>query len=151
MKKAYHALAEGNPAWDEHTARHPLRADVGHKHRTIVDKRNGKPAVTHFRVLKRFGGFCLLEAVPETGRTHQVRVHAAALGHPLAGDALYGSSIAAQNGIPQKKGGYHPAPLISRPALHARALTFTHPASGETLTFTAEYPEDFSAALAHVK
>lgn len=155
VKKVYHALVEGNPKWTEHTARHPLRANVGHKHRTVVDNRAGKPSETHFRVLKRFGGFCLVEAAPETGRTHQVRVHAAALGHPLVGDAMYGSSIVGRDGIPPIRVVYsiddaqdkHPAPQISRPALHARALTFSHPVSGETLTFRAEYPEDFASAL----
>jgi RluA family pseudouridine synthase len=151
VRKVYHALVEGNPKWDEHTARHPLRANVGHKHRTVVDNRAGKPALTHFRVLKRFDGFCLLEAIPETGRTHQVRVHAAELGHPLLGDSLYGARVA-DSGLdtPDKHGLLDPhRPLISRPALHARSLTFTHPVSGETLTFEAEYPEDLAAVLKH--
>jgi 23S rRNA pseudouridine1911/1915/1917 synthase len=73
-----------------------------------------------------------LEAVPETGRTHQVRAHAAALGFPLLGDTLYGAS---------------PTDLITRPALHAWSLAFTKPASGEQSTFNAPYPEDFRIAL----
>jgi RluA family pseudouridine synthase len=146
VKKIYHALAEGNPKWDEHTARHPLRANVGHKHRTVVDDRAGKPSATHFRVLERFDVetqpiASLLEAIPETGRTHQVRVHAAELGHPLLGDSVYGSRPA----------GYHPAPQIARPALHACALTVLHPASGETVTFSAPYPEDFESALERLR
>ncbi len=132
VKKVYHALVEGNPRWDEHTARHPLHANVGHKHRTIVDNRDGKPSATNFRVLERFDGYCLLEAIPETGRTHQVRVHAAELGHPLLADTLYGSRVT--------RG-------LARPALHARSLTFTHPVSGESLTFEADYPADFASML----
>ncbi len=136
VSKIYHALVEGNPRWDEHTARHPLHVNVGHKHRTIVDNRDGKPSVTNFRVLERFARACLLEAVPETGRTHQVRVHAAALGHPLLADSAYGSRV--------NEG-------LSRPALHAQSLTFQHPASRETVTFTAPYPEDFASALSRLR
>ncbi len=136
VKKVYHALVEGDPKWDEHTARHPLRADVGHHHRTVVDNRRGKPSATHFRVLERFGGACLLEAAPETGRTHQVRVHASELGYPLLGDAGYGSRVTR---------------VLARPALHARSLTFRHPASGESVTFLAPYPADFESALAALR
>lgn len=136
VKKIYHALVEGNPKWDEHTARHPLHVNVGHKHRTIVDDRDGKPSATHFRVLERFARACLLEAVPETGRTHQVRVHAAALGHPLLADSAYGSR--ASEGL-------------GRPALHAQSLTFKHPASQESVTFTAPYPDDFASALSRLR
>jgi RluA family pseudouridine synthase len=136
VKKIYHALVEGNPKWDEHTARHPLHVNVGHKHRTIVDDRAGKPSVTRFRVLERFPSACLVEAMPETGRTHQVRVHAAALGFPLMADSVYGSASSV---------------TIGRPALHARSLTFHHPASRETVAFTAPYPEDFESALARLR
>jgi tRNA pseudouridine32 synthase / 23S rRNA pseudouridine746 synthase len=131
-RKVYHSLCNGIPKWDEHTARHPLRINVGHSHRTMVDHSHGKPSVTHFKVLKRYDNASLLEAVPATGRTHQVRVHAYALGHPLIGDALYSA--------PESD-------LINRPALHALSLTFTHPDSGQSMTFEAPYPEDFSRAI----
>ncbi len=132
VTKIYRALAEGSPAWEEHTARHPLRVNVGHKHRTVVDHRDGKPSVTRFRVLQRLDGFCLLEAVPETGRTHQVRVHAAALGHPLLADSAYGSR--------ETRG-------LTRPALHASTLTVIHPTRGEAITFRAPDPSDFISLL----
>ena len=131
-QKVYHAIVVGVPEWDQHTARHLLRVDVGHSHRTVVDHSKGKSSETAFRVLERYKGFSLLEAVPATGRTHQVRVHTYALGFPLLGDTLYGA--------PETE-------LIARPALHARSLTFTHPASGERVSFTALYPDDFQTAL----
>ncbi len=136
VKKIYQALVVGNPDWDEHTARHPLRVDVGHSHRTVVDDRRGKPSETTFRVLERFNGFSLLEAIPATGRTHQIRVHAFAIGFPLLGDTLYGD----------KK-----TDLISRPALHAESLTITHPVTGERMTFHAPKPEDFNLAVEKIR
>jgi 23S rRNA-/tRNA-specific pseudouridylate synthase len=98
----------------------------------MVDHSHGKPSVTHFKVLKRYDIAALLEAVPASGRTHQVRVHAYALGHPLLGDSLYSAPA---------------SDLINRPALHALSLTFTHPDSGQSMTFEAPYPEDFSRAI----
>ncbi len=133
--KIYHAVVQGLPPWDEKTAEHRLRANVGHKHRTAVDARQGKPAETRFRVLKRYAAHTLLEARLLTGRTHQVRVHAYALGYPLVGDPLYGGDA---------------SELIDRPALHAQTLTITNPSNGESETYTAPYPDDFSKLLEHL-
>lgn len=131
-KKVYHSICVGVPKWDEHTAKHKLRVNVGHSHRTMVDNGHGKPAETAFKVLKRYQNYALLESIPATGRTHQIRVHAYALGFPLLGDSLYSAP---------------PTDLIERPALHAQSLTFTHPVSGERVTFEAPYPEDFKQVL----
>lgn len=128
--KVYHAILEGNPKWEEKIAKHPLRANVGHKHRTMVDQKNGKPSETRYKVIKRYQAGALVEAMPMTGRTHQIRVHAYALGHPLLGDPLYGASE---------------TDLIARPALHARSLTIE--LNGKRNAFTAPYPDDFRAAL----
>jgi len=130
--KIYHAIMEGDPKWDEKITKFPLRANVGKKHRTVVDDKNGKPSETRFKVLKRYLAGALVEAKPMTGRTHQVRVHAYALGHPLLGDILYSAS---------------PTDLIQRPALHAVSLAFTHPTTNERVVFTAEQPRDFVSAL----
>jgi len=130
--KVYHAICTGEPKWDLHVARHPLRIDVGHSHRSMVDNAGGIPAETTFRVLQRFEGFSLLEAVPGTGRTHQIRVHAYALAFPLLGDIQYGAPKTA---------------LISRPALHAQSLTFVHPGTGESVPYTSPYPDDFNDVL----
>ncbi len=130
--KTYHAIVEGNPKWDEKIAKHPLRSDVGKKHRTAVDDRNGKPSETRFRIIKRNPESALVEAKPMTGRTHQIRVHAYALGHPLVEDTLYGA-----------RDMYG----MSRPMLHAQSLSFIHPATNERLKFTAPHPDDFDEAL----
>ena len=131
-QKTYHAIVEGNPKWEEKIARHPLRANVGHKHRTMVDNKNGKPSETRFRVIKRYKESALVEAKPMTGRTHQVRVHAYALGHPLVGDILYGA---------QEPNN------IARPMLHAQSLSFIHPATNERVKFSTPHPSDFEEAL----
>jgi RluA family pseudouridine synthase len=131
-EKVYHAILEGEPKWNEKVAKFPLRANVGKKHRTAVDDKHGKPSETRYKILKRYQEAALVEAKPMTGRTHQVRVHAYALGHPLLGDVLYSA---------------FETDLIARPALHAYSLTITHPATQERLTFKAQHPEDFVSAL----
>jgi RluA family pseudouridine synthase len=132
VEKTYHAIMNGLPAWDEKTTKFPLRVNVGHKHRTMVDNKNGMRSETRLKVLKRYQAQVLVEARPLTGRTHQIRVHAYALWHPLLGDVLYSA--------PETK-------LISRPALHAYSLAFAHPKTKESMTFAAPYPEDFQNAI----
>jgi RluA family pseudouridine synthase len=131
-QKTYHAILEGNPKWEHKVAKHPLRANVGHKHRTMVDDKNGKPSETRFRVIKRYPESALVEAQPMTGRTHQIRVHAYALGHPLVEDVLYGA---------RDRYG------LSRPMLHAQSLSFIHPVTMEKVRFSAAHPPDFDEAL----
>lgn len=138
VKKAYHALIAGEPPWDEYTVKLPLRADGDRKHRTVIDHGKGKRAVTHLRVLERCGAFALLEAKPETGRTHQIRAHLAALRLPVLGDALYGGDAG-----PGDEGEPH----IDRTALHAHSLAFRHPVTLQSLSFEAPYPYDFARAL----
>jgi RluA family pseudouridine synthase len=131
-QKTYHAILEGNPKWEEKVVKYPLRSNVGHKHRTVVDDKNGKPSETHFRVIKRYEEAALVEAKPMTGRTHQIRVHAYAMGYPLVEDVLYGARD--QYGLP-------------RPMLHAQSLSFLHPSTNERVKFSAPHPSDFEEAL----
>jgi RluA family pseudouridine synthase len=132
VEKTYHAILNGVPKWDEKTTKFPLRVNVGHKHRTMVDDKNGVRSETRFKILKRYYASALVEAMPMTGRTHQIRVHAFALGFPLLGDILYSA--------PETN-------IISRPALHAYSLKFTHPTTNEAMGFQAEYPSDFKTAV----
>lgn len=156
--KTYHAFVCGTPKWDEHTARHPLRINVGHSHRTVVDHGKGKPAETRFRVLERFAvpapdrGYALLEAKPATGRTHQVRAHLAALGFPLLTDTLYGAPIVGRDVIsPLQRSAVEQddISLIQRPALHAFSLEFEF--NGTPFSFTAPYPDDFAQTLQDIR
>ncbi|MBM4457882.1 MAG: RluA family pseudouridine synthase [Chloroflexi bacterium] len=151
--KTYHALVVGDPPWIERTVKLPLRSDGDRRHRTVVDARKGKPTVTHLRVLERFTVYSLLEASPETGRTHQIRAHLAALGFPLVGDLLYASKDGALRGA---AGAGLRQPLIEsaplqRLGLHAWSLTITHPVTGDAMRFESPYPEDFAAAVERLR
>lgn len=152
--KIYHALVNGNPGWQEMTVDLPLRPNGDRKHHTVVDPQQGKPSVTGLRLLERFKHYALIEAAPRTGRTHQIRVHLAAQGHPLIGDALYGDSRGLY--LSELKLGYQAGtdaisqgelPILGRLGLHAWSLSLNHPTTGEEMRFEAPYPQDFAVAL----
>ena len=137
VMKTYHAIISGNPEWSEKMSAFPLRANVGRRNRTAVDIAKGKHAVTRFRMLEKFPGHALLEAKPETGRTHQIRAHLYDLGFSILSDTLYGFEEI--------------SPFIGRLALHASELTFWHPSTGEMVTFGAPYPQDLELALSQLR
>lgn len=154
VKKAYHALVKGDPPWEERRVDQPLRADADRQHRTLVDSHQGKPAATSLRVLERFGSFTLLEARPETGRTHQIRVHLASQGLAVVGDQLYGRGEGVY--LSQIKPRYkHSAgtekPLLGRLGLHALSLHFQHPQTGEPFGLAAPYPADIETTLRYLR
>ena len=130
--KKYHAILVGVPEWDHIEAHQPLRTNSGHAHRTVVDKIKGKQAFTNFQVLASSNDHVLIEAIPKTGRTHQIRAHASALGFPILADSLYHAPT---------------TNIITRPALHAFSLEFLHPKSLKSLLLIADYPNDFSEGL----
>ena len=115
-QKVYHALVDGSPEWTEKTVRLPLRTNGDRKHRSVVDIRRGKVAETQLRVLRRFGAISLVQAIPRTGRTHQIRVHLAAQGCPVISDALYGDGrhLFLSELKPDYKGVKEESPLLSR-------------------------------------
>ena len=154
VKKRYRAIVKGSPNWEETTCELPLHVDADRSHRTIIDGHHGKESRTVFAVLDRYrgaGGFsaALVEARPETGRTHQIRVHLASLGHACLCDPLYGDGEPLY--LSKVKGKWKgdewaDRPLLSRTALHAFSLDFDHPMTGEPLHFEAVEPKDFRAA-----
>lgn len=129
--RKYVAIVHGNLPNDRGVIEAPIgRSDKDRKKQAVTAK--GKPAVTRFTVLERFGNYTLVELQLETGRTHQIRVHMAYIGHPVAGDPLYG---------PRKTLKGHGQ------FLHAKTLGFTHPTTGELVEFTAEDPAIFKETL----
>jgi len=135
VDKIYHAVVQGHPeptvgTIDAPIGRHP---SADYKFAVVAD---GKPSITHYEVLEMFPAASLVEIHLETGRTHQIRVHFAALRHPCAGDTTYGAdpTLAARLGL-------------RRQWLHAMRLAFDHPGTGERLELESTYPEDLAAAL----
>lgn len=136
ISKKYLAILTGRVTWVDITSTLPLRINVGHSHRTVVDQEKGKPAETSFHVLETFTDDTLVKVSIKTGRTHQIRAHANALGHPVLGDLLYHAPATC---------------IINRPALHAYSLSFQHPVTGGNLSFTAAPPQDFLEAIEKIK
>lgn len=142
MYREYRAILCGGFPEDEGTIDAPIGRDPKDRKKMAVIRTAGKTArraVTHYRVLARCPGFSYVEAVLETGRTHQIRVHMAYAGHPILGDVLYGGGRTAF----EKRN----APLLHGQCLHAAALVLTHPKTGETMRFSASLPPDFEELL----
>ncbi len=142
IRREYRALVAGGFSVDEGTVDAPIgRHPVDRKKMAIVRESGGRSraAVTHYRVLERFGGITYLSLELETGRTHQIRVHMSSLGHALLGDTLYGGGK-----TPFEK--HHPQ-LFDGQCLHAVSLTFTHPRTKEEVRFESPLPENFEKML----
>lgn len=136
-RRVYWALVHGNTMPDTGRIEAPIGRHRGDRKRMAVNTRQGREALTHFRVLERFRGYALLECRLETGRTHQIRVHLSFIGHPVVADPVYGTRKAHLG--------------LESQALHARQLGFTHPSSGEWVEFTAEPPADMMAAIERLR
>ena len=131
--RVYWAIVTGNITEAEGVIHGAIGRSPKDRQKMAVVRENGKDATTKFRVLERFGAYTLVECRLLTGRTHQIRVHMAYIGHPVAGDPKYGA----------KKCPF----AIDGQALHSKTLTFTHPRTGEQMTFEAPLPEDMQAIL----
>jgi len=150
VSKVYHAVVVGVVEDDAFDIDIPLLVDPSAPGRVIPSAR-GKESLTRVRVRERFQSATLLECEPVTGRQHQVRVHVAAVGHPLLVDSFYGVGdgvyLSALKPRYKKKRTDPERPIINRATLHAWSITILHPANGEPATFTAEHPKDFRALL----
>lgn len=135
VDKVYHALVQGHPDPSRGTIDAPIDRHPTADHRFAVVS-GGKPSITHYDTLEAFPYASLVEVHLETGRTHQIRVHFAALRHPCCGDLTYGADP-----VLAKRLG------LTRQWLHAQELEFAHPATGERLRFTSSYPADLAAAV----
>ena len=133
INRRYRALVHGNLKEDTGTVEGPIGRHPVDRKKMAINERNGKPAVTHYTVLERFGNYTLIECKLETGRTHQIRVHMTSIGHPLVGDEVYGPAK-----CPFKLQGQ---------CLHAMVLGFVHPRTGEYMEFSADLPEYFKDLL----
>lgn len=133
INRRYRALVHGNLKEDTGTVEGPIGRHPVDRKKMAINERNGKPAVTHYTVLERFGNYTLIECKLETGRTHQIRVHMTSIGHPLVGDEVYGPAK-----CPFKLQGQ---------CLHAMVLGFVHPRIGEYMEFSADLPEYFEDLL----
>ncbi len=131
LYREYHAVAVGGFREDSGTVDAPMARHPVDRKKMAVDRTKGKRAVTHWEVLERYSGYTYLKCLLETGRTHQIRVHLASIGHPLLGDTVYGA----------KK----PVPGLAGQCLHAKKLTFTHPSTGEKMTVECDLPDWFEA------
>lgn len=133
LARTYAAVAVGGFREDEGTVNAPIGRHPVDRKKMAVDRKSGREAVTHWSVLERYPGYTLVECRLETGRTHQIRVHMASIGHPLLGDVVYGA----------KK----PYPGLAGQCLHARKLKFIHPATGEPVELECPLPDWFEAVL----
>jgi 23S rRNA pseudouridine1911/1915/1917 synthase len=157
-RKSYLALVSGDakrPEGLSGTVRLPIGPHPNKPGAMAIRRGQGKPAVTRYAVLERFRGFTLLEVRPESGRTHQIRLHLQAIGHPLVIDPLYGANeailLSALKPSYRPKAGQDERPLMTRLTLHAQALELTHPTHGGRHLWEAPLPKDFTAVLRNVR
>ena len=134
VNRTYVGIVCGNVKEDSGTVegaigRHPIE-----RKKMAINEKNGKPAITHYKVLERFGNYTYMQFKLETGRTHQIRVHMASIGHPLLGDALYSS-------------GRSPFKHLQGQCLHAQTIGFVHPRTGKYMEYSAPLPEYFEKLL----
>ncbi len=147
VKKKYVALVHGWVKKDSGTLAQSISRDPVHRMKMTARLEGGRTAVTHYRVVRRldtkFGKFTLLDVKIDTGRTHQIRVHVASMGHPVVGDTMYGA--------PAQARGKSAVIVLKRNFLHAAELEFQHPRTGETIALKSGLPEQLQEFLGKVE
>ena len=138
ITRRYQAIVHGVIKEDEGTVDAPIGRHQTERKKMCINYNNGRNAVTHYQVLRRFEQYTYVECRLETGRTHQIRVHMASLHHPLLGDKVYGPAKC-------------PVPGLTGQTLHAGVLGIVHPRTGEYMEFTAPLPEYFERLLRNLR
>ena len=138
VNRIYEGIVFGNVKEDEGTIEGPIGRHPVERKKMAINDKNGKPAITHYKVLERYGNYTYMQFKLETGRTHQIRVHMSSIGHPLLGDSLYAS------GKSQFKN-------LEGQTLHAKTIGFIHPTTKEYMEFSAPLPEYFKNLLIKLK
>ena len=136
IERIYTALVHGHPKSSNGTIDAPIGRDPHHRTRQAVNA-GGRPALTHYEVIREIGQFSFIKVRLETGRMHQIRVHMTAIGHPIVGDQTYGKRQGIAN--------------LRRQFLHASKLTFNHPISSEKISVTSKLPDDLQSAISSME
>ena len=156
VRKSYLALVQGWFEEDAGTVHASISRDAVRRTRMTTRREGGRAAISHWKVLRRiegaYGRFALVSVRIETGRTHQIRVHMASLGHPVVGDTLYGAAAEIAPLAARAKPGKHglASLALSRNFLHAAELEFAHPRTGETISLASELPQELKNFMARL-
>ena len=138
INRIYEAIVHGNLKEDEGTVNAPIGRHPTDRKKMSIHAKNGREAITHYKVIERFGNYTHIQCKLETGRTHQIRVHMSSIGHPLVGDSVYGPAKC-------------PFPHLQGQTLHAKTLGFTHPSTNEYLEVNAPLPDYFVSLINRLK
>lgn len=144
VRKVYAALVHGSVKQDEGAVDAPVGRDPGRRFRMRINGIRARDSFTGYRIINRFARFSYLYAMPRSGRTHQIRVHLASIGHPIVGDTLYGAPARIHVAGREE-------PTLARTFLHALALEFDHPTSGERMSFESPLPQGLAEFLGRLK
>jgi 23S rRNA pseudouridine1911/1915/1917 synthase len=153
VEKKYRAIVVGSPNSESGSIDLPLTENEHGMRKMKIDKKNGKEAITDYKIIEKFNGYAFIEAIPHTGRTHQIRVHLSAIGLPILADPLYSESgwfflsSIKRNYISNKE----EKPLLARTALHAFSLSFMNPLTGEKMFIESSMPKDMESVIKVLK